>query len=125
MTESFVIDTGALSLFFAGDFRTKLSFDKVSSGGAGGFNVSTVPTPHDTRHYRLSDWCEVLQNRVGAFAEPLGKDYGPRARKIPDAGAVVLLRFEDDGDSGLQVPVQELRDAVGLRRRPRASALGE
>ena len=69
---------------------------------------------------------EVLQNRASeAFAEPSRKDYSPRVRKTLDAGAVVLLWFKDDRDSGLQVPVQELRDALGLRGCPRASSLGE
>ena len=69
---------------------------------------------------------EVLQNRASeAFTEPSRKDYAPPVRKTLDAGAVVLLWFKDDRDSGLQVPVQELRDALGLRGRSRASSLGE
>lgn len=41
MTERFVIDTGALTLFFIGDVRTKAFFDKISRGTAEGY-ISSV-----------------------------------------------------------------------------------
>lgn len=34
---AFIVDTGALSLFFAGDIRVKPYFDKVLRGGASGY----------------------------------------------------------------------------------------